>query len=608
MCGIAGIWDPTATDLGPDLERMLAVLEHRGPDGRGTFVEGPMGLGHRRLSIIDLDERASQPMYDDSGRYVLTFNGEIYNYLELRSVLVELGVRFRTESDSEVLLAAFATWRYDCLERLNGMFAFAIYDRNEKTLFCARDRVGVKPLVYTHDRGRFAFASEHKALIAAGCARGDFSAEAVYEYVARGYMSQGRSFFEGIEALLPGHALELKLDGSLRIWDWWQPDTSPDEGPGFDEWASAVGSLVEDAVRLRLRSDVPVGAHLSGGLDSSAIVAAAARLGQRLETFTGAFPGEPSSDERQYSRAVADRFGLVRNEVEIDVDQLAESWDRLLWHLDEPVAGPGAFPQMLVCDLAHDRGVKVVLGGQGGDELFGGYLRHRVLFHRQQLTHGTVSRRISSGVALARIVLPELRRVRRTATRVPDSALDPSFLDRVDPAFREHVRRSPLQAGSAGELMLWDLRNYLPALLQVEDRTSMAASLESRTPLLDYRLVELAIRVPDRQRFRGADGKPLLRSAVGGWLPDEVVRRRDKRGFPTPLQTWQSRPALRRLVERVVQPVSGTANIFSPAYLDRAPTFAPSELWTVMAINGWLSSVAPQSRGASGHPARSMIG
>ena len=592
MCGIAGLWDAEPAELAPVVERMLAVIAHRGPDGDGTFVEGAFALGHRRLSIIDLDDRASQPMLDGPGRYVLTFNGEIYNYIELRAELVALGVSFRTESDSEVLLAAYATWGSDCLQRFNGMFAFAILDRVEKRLFCARDRLGVKPLVFVHDGRRFAFASEHKALVAAGATSGELAPDAVYEYIARGYTSGGRSFFAGVESLLPGHALELAVDGTLRTWAWWQPDTTPDEDRSFDDWSGAIAELLEDAVRLRLRSDVPVGAHLSGGLDSSAIVAAAAGLGQKLETFTGAFPEEPGSDERSYSRLVADRYGLTRREVEIGIDELTDSWDRLLWHLDEPIAGPGAFPQLLVCDLAREHGMKVVLGGQGGDELFGGYLRHRILHHRRLLTGGPPRARAGSAVELGRLALPELRRIRRTSTRVQDDALDPAFLDRVDASFREEARRPRLHAASAGELMLWDLKNYLPALLQVEDRTSMAASLESRTPLLDYRLVELAIRIPDRHRFRGRDGKPLLRTAVAPWLPEAVVRRRDKRGFPTPLQHWRERPALRGLVESLVRPAQTDTPVFSPAYLERAASFAASELWTVLMINGWLASSA----------------
>jgi asparagine synthase (glutamine-hydrolysing) len=255
MCGIAGIYGDVQ-DREDVVRRMLSVLQHRGPDGTRIADEGPAVLGHHRLSIIDLSDAASQPMEDAQARYVITYNGEVFNYVELREELERDGYVFRTTSDTEVLLAAFATWGDECLERLNGMFAFAIYDRATAELFCARDRLGVKPLVFAWDGVRFAFASEHKALLAGGLVSATPSPEAVYEYVARGYMTGGRSFYEGIEALRPGHALRVGPSG-LRAWRWWTPDTTPFEGPSFADWAGRVSVLLEDAVRIRLRSACP---------------------------------------------------------------------------------------------------------------------------------------------------------------------------------------------------------------------------------------------------------------------------------------------------------------------------------------------------------------
>ena len=303
MCGIAGLWDAEPAELAPVVERMLAVIAHRGPDGDGTFVEGAFALGHRRLSIIDLDDRA---LAADAGRPAAATCSPSTARSTTTSSCARSSrssaSRFRTESDTEVLLAAYATWGSDCLQRFNGMFAFAIFDRVERALFCARDRLGVKPLVYVHDGRRFAFASEHKALVAAGATSGELAPDAVYEYIARGYTSGGRSFFAGVESLLPGHALELAADGTLRTWAWWQPDTTPDEDRSFDDWSGAIAELLEDAVRLRLRSDVPVGAHLSGGLDSSAIVAAArrgsARSSRRSPARSRRSPGATSGRTR----------------------------------------------------------------------------------------------------------------------------------------------------------------------------------------------------------------------------------------------------------------------------------------------------------------------
>ena len=593
MCGIAGIYggkvDKKAEQI---VRRMLGVIEHRGPDGTRVELEATAVLGHHRLSIIDLSDAASQPMVDATGRYVLTYNGEIFNYVELRAELEQQGHSFSTSSDSEVLLKAFTAWGDDFLNRLNGMFAFAIYDRTTSELFCARDRLGVKPFVYAWDGTRFAFASEHKALIAGGVVSAAPNSEAVYEYIARGYTTGGRSFYEGIESLEPGHAIRVGPPG-LKRWRWWRPITNPYERFSFHDWAERVSFLVDDAVRIRLRSDVPVGAHLSGGLDSSAIAGASARHLAGLMTFTGAFSDDPASDERRYSRLVNSRFGLVGREVELRVDDLAASFDRLLWHLDEPVAGPGAFPQLHVCDLAAANGVKVVLGGQGGDELFGGYLRHRAVFYKSSLRRGGLGNRAEAGFTLARLAAREWRRVRRTATRIPDAQLDPVLLAALDPDFKREVRSPALESGSARELMRWDLLNYLPALLQVEDRTSMAASIESRTPLLDYRLVELMLRVPDRHLFHPEVQKPLLRAAVSRWTPPEILARRDKLGFPTPLHLWRQRPKLQALVESVLGPAgrgSGSA-VFSSDYLDRRESFAPSELWTVLTVQGWLNRV-----------------
>jgi asparagine synthase (glutamine-hydrolysing) len=587
---------------------MLDVQAHRGPDGCGTWVDPGIVLGHRRLAFLDLSHEGSQPMQYGEDRYTITYNGEIYNFVELRTTLERLGHRFRSSSDTEVLLAAYAEWGVDCLSRLNGMFAFAIWDRRKRTLFVARDRLGVKPLNYTWDGNRFGFASETKALHAAGLASGGIDADAVYEYLARGYTSEGRSFHAGVHALEPGHALLVSDELPLRTWQWWNPERSEDAAFGdAAAWADAVGELLDDAVRIRLRADVPVGAHLSGGLDSSAIVAAAARHhtgADPFHTFTGAFVDDSASDERRWARAVAAHTGVEMHEVEIGVDQLADQFARILWHMDEPIAGPGVFPQLQVCDLVAQQRVKAVLGGQGGDELFGGYLRHRALHYRRRASSGSLGGRIAAAAELAQLARGEWRRVRRTSTRVQDAQLSPAFLAQVDPSVREEVRRGAMGHDSVRDLMWHDLRSYLPGLLHVEDRTSMAASIESRTPLLDYRLVELALRIPSELQFARHDPKPLLRRAVARWLPREVVQRRDKKGFPTPLHWWKERPALRELVLDLTVAGRGDADasggwsvpstdegraVFGDEYLAGAVGFQPSELWTVLTVNGWLS-------------------
>lgn len=607
MCGIAGIFQPGQRVDPGRIVHMLNVLEHRGPDGSGTHVDKDIALGHRRLSIIDVSDAGAQPMFDEpGGRWVVTFNGEIYNYLEIRAELQQAGVHFRSESDTEVLVKAWAQWGESCLAKLNGMFAFAIFDTESRQLWCVRDRMGVKPLSYTWDGARLGFASEVKALLAGGLASGECRPDAMYEYLARGYTSGGRSFYAGVEVLEPGHMLHIDEHGSLRVRSWWNPSRAVDESiRSAAEWAERVGELIDDSVRLRLRSDVPVGAHLSGGLDSSAVVAAAARAGaSTLETFTGAFVDDRESDEREYSRAVAAMYGLPTREVAMSVDQLADQFARILWHMDEPIAGQGVFPQLLVCDLAAQHGCTVVLGGQGGDELFGGYLRHRALFYKHQLANGSVRARGQAFIELSRRAAGEWKRVLRSSTRVSDDQLAPSFLAAIDSEFRAEVRASRLSHASVRDLMWHDLRTYLPALLHVEDRTSMAASIESRTPLLDYRLVELSLQIPDHLLFAPGEPKPLLRRAVRTWLPPSVADRRDKKGFPTPLQWWTKRPALRGLVMDLTTPGSTSSDsrmwwasserdagrtVFADRYLEQRDRFQPSELWTVLTINGWLA-------------------
>ena len=592
MCGIAGIYDTLARDNEGEVDRMLHALVHRGPDGSGSFSEGPMSLGNRRLAILDLSDAAAQPMVDRAGRYVLTYNGEIFNYRELRDELRRAGRKFTSDGDTEVLLAALAEWGADALPRLNGMFAFALYDRRDRTLFCGRDRLGVKPFVYVWDGKRFAFGSEHKALLAGGFGTAEPSPEAVYEYLVRGYTTGGRSFFSGMHSLLPGSSVWLGPNGSPRFRRWWTSPVPEDGEAEPGELVDRVGELLDDAVRLRLRSDVPVGAHLSGGLDSSAVVGAAARHATSpLVTFTGAVRGDAQSDERPFARAVNAKWGLVGREVEVGHEEFAASFDRILGCLDEPVAGPGVFPQLAVCDLARRHGVKVVLGGQGGDELFGGYIRHQALHQRTRVADGAPAARARALASLATLGLRERQRLRQTRRRVSDHELEPAFLALVDPIFREEVRRTPA-ARDVGELMRWDLEHYLPALLHVEDRTSMAASLESRTPLLDYRLVELARRVPSWHHFEQGP-KSLLRAAVHDWLPGIVAARTDKRGFPTPVHLWRKQPAIKELVRELTG--SRTTTVFTSAYLRRALRLPASELWTVMMVQAWLRR-APQRR------------
>jgi len=589
MCGIAGIVSRGRPAPPRSLEAMLHAMRHRGPDGSGTFHHRDVSLGHCRLAVLDPTPTGAQPMSDSTGRYVCTFNGAIYNFRELRRTLEQQGIRFRSTGDTEVLVEAYAAWGAAALDRLNGMFAFGIYDRTSGELFCARDRLGVKPFVYTSTADVFAFASEHKALIEAGLAGRTMSADGVYEFIAQGHVRAGNSLFEDIRALPPGWALRVGTDRRERLWQWWRLGDGPARDTSAADHAEFIRDLLVDATRIRLRSDVPLGTHLSGGLDSSAVTAAAAVGGGRdIATFTGAFDGHARADERVWSRLVAAETGFRAIEVELDVEALAEVFLRVMWHMDEPTAGPGVLPAQLVYDATKRAGVKVVLSGHGGDELFGGYLRHRGVYFRQVARRsGTPAQRAGAAIELAKLATEARGRLVRSQT-VHDSDLCPDLLDRVDPEVRRRARAGPGSFRSAAELMRWDLEHYLPGLLHAEDRVSMAASIESRAPLLDYRIVEAANSIPERSHFRRCTSKPVLRDAVAPWLPRRVAERRDKRGFPTPLDRWSSRPRMTGLVRELTHRRGGD-QVFDQAFLRRPEAMSAGQLWTVMTMQAWLA-------------------
>ena len=382
---------------------------------------------------------------------------------------------------------------------------------------------------------------------------------------------------------------------------WWSPShDAPADGAASVE---DVAALLSDAVRLSLRSDVGVGTYLSGGLDSSTVLGLAARHSSGdVVAVTGAFAGADELDERPFAREVAGMHGVPCHEVEISTDDLPRVFDRLIWHLDEPVAGPGAFPQLMVSELAARVGLKVVLGGQGGDELFGGYLRHRVAYQLSRLRSRRIRPAAAAGLDLLRLALAHGRRVRQTATRMADTDLSPAFVERVDPELRAAARTSALRTLGPSELLTRDLTSYLPALLAVEDRVSMAASIESRVPLLDHRLVELVTALPPERHFSQRASKPLLRSAAAPLLPPSVAARTDKNGFATPLDRWERHPQFRELVRRATMPprergarslpeIEGENEVFSAEFLATSRSFTTSRLWTVLAVQGWLGQL-----------------
>ena len=559
MCGIVGI-----AGRAEGSHRLLGVqsgtMRHRGPDASGEWhsEDRSVGLGHRRLSIIDLSHAGCQPMSAAGGEIQIVLNGEIYNYRELRKRLESLGHSFRSASDTEVLLEAYREWGTDCLVAVNGMFAFAIYDASERRLFLARDRAGEKPLFYYHQRGRFSFASELKALMANPSVPRVLHPEALDHYLAYGYVPGELSILAGFRKVPPAHALTYNVDSDeLRVWKYWQLPSPPESASVDPEaLASELEALLSDSIRHQLVADVPVGILLSGGVDSSLITAIAAKVSRSpVRTFTIAFPGHGAYDEGPFARMVATHFGTQHTEL-VAEPATVTILPALARQYDEPVGDSSMVPTYVVSKLVRES-CTVALGGDAGDELFGGYLHYSRIQNQmrwRRLMPSPLKRAIGRGAKL----LPTGFRGRTylRALESPDSdawvratiLFDGVFRRRLAPATRSLQGFPPeayrKRAGSIGRTLLQrmmtaDFNTYLPEDILVKvDRASMLASLEVRAPFLDYRIIEFAFgKVPDHLRATRSERKILLRMLARRLLPAKLDLQR-KQGFSIPLDAW----------------------------------------------------------------------
>jgi asparagine synthase (glutamine-hydrolysing) len=587
MCGIAGIIE-VKSGAPPDrgaLERMASVLSHRGPDDQGIAVIGEAGLAHRRLSIIDLSG-GHQPMEGAPG-LTLVFNGEIYNFLEVRRELEAAGHAFATRSDTEVLLKAYAAWGPDCVERLNGMYAFAIWDAPRRRLFAARDRLGKKPFYYALTPERFVFGSELKAVLAAPGVPRDVDPGAVDEFLSRYYVRGARTILRGVAKLPPAHWLTLEA-GRLTVRRYWRPTFRPEDPPRREEeYLEELEGLFRDAVRRRLISDVPLGAFLSGGVDSSAVVAMmAAEGGPRVKTFTVGFD-EAGYSEIEDARAVARHLGTDHHEETVRPDAMAILPD-LVWHYDEPFGDSSMVPTWYVCRMAR-RHVTVALSGDGGDELFAGYTRYQRALEdrRMDWIPESLKRRVLAPLAEALPAgAPARNRIYAAAhhsvlTGGYDLGLYPYIKSWLyAPAMRAEVTNggnggtSTLPAGLTradlepidlvSRLQWIDTLAYLPDdILTKVDRASMAHSLEARAPLLDYTLVDFMARVPSNLKLRDGVSKRLFRKLLAKHLPERVFTKR-KQGFAVPKGEWFRRDLRATARERLLDPRTLARGYFRP--------------------------------------------
>ena len=567
MCGISGICDLKSRPI-PRLDRKLAVmnhlLRHRGPDGEGTWrhPQDRVGLAHRRLSIIDLKDTGRQPMTDRSGNWVV-FNGEIYNYIELRQ---ELGIsNFVTTSDTEVILFAYRKWGRECVQHLRGMFAFVLWDEAAGTLFCARDRFGIKPFYYAIVDQMLYFASEVKALLPfVGKIETDL--DGFKDYLAFQFCLAGKTLFRNIQELLPAHTLSIS-NGQVEVKRFWEIYYDVDyyhTGRYFEE---QLRTLLADSVDLHLRADVPLGAYVSGGLDSSIVASLASRQANgEFLGFLGKFSFSRDYDESEYGRALSEHCSFALHEVDITAQDFIENLRDVIYYMDYPSAGPGAFPQYMVSRLAS-RHRKVVLGGQGSDEIFGGYTRYLIAYF-EQCIKAAIEGTMHNGnfVVTYESIIPNLtalenykpllqefwreglfqemdRRYFRLINRAPQLGEEIRWesLNDYSPyeTFRSIFNGPNVRKESYFDLMThFDFKTLLPALLHVEDRMSMAHGLESRVPMLDHPLVEFAATIPADIKFKDGMMKRVLKDASRSIIPEVIYNRKDKMGFPTPLTEW----------------------------------------------------------------------
>ncbi len=622
MCGIAGLYHvaPARAASAPCVERMASVLAHRGPDDGTVHVDGPVGLGHRRLSIIDV-AGGSQPIFNEDRSKAIIFNGEIYNFRPLTEHLKQRGHRFHTHSDTEAIVHAYEEYGEDCVRHLRGMFAFAIWDAAKQELFLARDRVGIKPLYYRWDGSTFSFASEIKGILADPSVSREIDPLALDDYLTYLYVPAPRTIFRGIRKLHAGHTLMVTRTGPREPREYWDLEFSPSTTLGEDEAAGLLLEKLRESVAVHLESEVPLGAFLSGGIDSSAVVGLMSGLMDRpVNTASIGFRDE-AFDELPYAREIAARFRTSYYEKTVDASA-ANILDRLAWHYDEPFADSSMVPTYYVSQVARER-VTVCLSGDGGDENFAGYRRYRfeVLENRfRSVVPRSLRRPVFGALGAAYPKLDWLPRVFRAKTTLQNLALDPErgyfhTMSWLSPEKKRSLYRDPLRRELAdydsfsvmaryfartegwdplSRVQYVDIKTFLvDDILTKVDRASMAHSLEVRVPLLDHEVMEFAATLPSTFKLRGGTAKYVLKKAVKDLLPRETLTR-TKMGFSVPLARWLRGDLKSLFEERMFAKDSFVGELFDPApirsWWDRhqsgASDFAP-ELWSLLVLESW---------------------
>lgn len=620
MCGFVGVLDKKPVDA-VILKSMADTISHRGPDEEGQFIDKNVGLYHKRLSIIDLST-GQQPM--TSGNYVIVFNGEIYNYIELREDLKRKGHVFQTSSDTEVILKMYEEYGLESIHQLNGMFSFLIYDKVRETIVAARDHFGIKPLYFYKNGEYFLFASEIKALLKHPGVKAEVNPEGLNDYLTFQFTLKDCTLFNNINKLSPGHYMVIDVKTqSYNLVKYWTPNFSVDRFHTEEYFILEMRRLIEDTIKIQLRSDVPLGTYLSGGLDSSLVTMIASKiLPHQISTFSGAFNEGPEFNETEYIHEVVNACKAKAYEIYPTANEFVELLPKLIYHLDEPVAGPGLFPQYMVSKLAAEN-VKVVLGGQGGDEIFGGYARY-VIAYLEQALKGAILETTEEGehIVSLKSILPNLPYIKRylpmLKTFLNKETFEPMdrryfyLIDRMegsmdyytgdfkDQYIRENIFgrykvlfNDPNTHSYFNKMTHFDMFGSLPALLQVEDRMSMAVSIESRVPLLDHRIVDLIATIPPAMKFKGAEMKYILKRSIGDHLPPKILNRKDKMGFPVPLHLWAQNEAREFIADTLLSQRSKNRGIFDAAKVEKIITSQQPfsrQLWGMLSLEIWFNN------------------
>ena len=598
MCGISGVIykNKNKKNYKSEIESMNNLINHRGPDDNGIYINNNFSFGHTRLSIIDITSAGHQPMiYLD--RYVITYNGEVYNYLEIQEELIALGYTFKSHSDTEVILAGYAEYKEKVVEKLNGMFAFAIYDLETKKCFIARDRTGVKPLYYYETDEEFYFFSEPKQIIISNILKATPNHNSIKEYLAFQFTLSDETFFTGIKKLLPGHYMLFDKNHNKSIFKYWSlDDIKINNSVTYDEAKMEVNKLVKDAVVLRLRSDVPIGCYLSGGIDSNVVSTVASKNLEHLNTYTFTSKAFPKQDESLLAKKSSVHIKSQHHEVELKFDKILDLWKKSVYYMDEPELGYSLIPQMEISKKVSQN-LKVVLGGQGGDELFYGYGWHSqtATSLRNKIKDFDFKNKIK--IVINILMNQNLKaNIKFLINKISSSSsIDKEYFNfwKSNGLYNSLKDRSVSNAffknlsydGTLLSIKKFEYKYWLSGLLHVEDRSSMYASLESRVPLLDYKIAEYVFTLPPSFMINGILNKTIFIESFKDVLLPDIYLNAQKKGYTSPINEWFKVKEVKSFIDTIIN--NPNSFIYNYILYDKTKNFNPRELWMLISLEMW---------------------